>query len=157
MRVVRLTAVAHVIHYWTFISEALASISDKVREPWNEEFVKKTMINLVVIEDRCWTGITIDSMGVPLAFGVVQECTPEFDDKRYFVVRWFYHSPSKFPATIALMTAFEDWAKSHNISTYAVTTRRSAGEAIKCFQSAQFGFKKCFLTFEKQLLSTPTT
>lgn len=151
MRVIRLTSVAHVIHYWDFITEALTSISTKLAEPFDEDTVKKTMINLVVDRERSWSGITIDLMGVPLAFGVVQECTPEFDAHRYFVVRWFYHTPSKFDATILLMNAFEEWARAHYVDRYAVTTRRSAGEAIKCFQSKQFGFKKCFLTFEKEL------
>lgn len=151
MRVHRLTAVAHVFHYWDFISEALASISDAVREPWDKDFVQKTMVNLVVDQEHVWIGVTIDPLGVPLAFGVVQECTPEFDSVRYFVVRWFYHSPTKFEATLALRDAFETWAKAHGIKRYAVTTRRSAGRAIQCFQSSRYGFKKAFLTFEKDL------
>jgi hypothetical protein len=151
MQVMRLTSVAHVIHYWDFIAEALMSISEKMRDPFDEELVRKTMINLVVDLEHAWLGITIDNMGIPLAFGVVQECTPDFDEHRYFVVRWFYHTPCKFDATLTLMTAFETWAKEHKIERYAVTTKRSAGEAIKCFQSKQFGFRKCFLTFEKEL------
>ena len=151
MQVIRLTAVAHVIHYWGFISESLGAISSKMREPWNEEVAKKTMINLVIEHQHAWIGLTIDTMGTPLAFAALQECTPEFDTSRYFVVRWFYHTPSRFQATIPLMEAFETWGRINNIKTYAVTTRRSAGEAIKCFQSARYGFKKAFLTFEKDL------
>lgn len=151
MKVLRLTSVAHVIHYWDFLSASLASISDKVREPYNEEFVRKTLVNLVVEHEKAWVGITLDNMGMPLAFGCAQECTPLFSSERFFVVRWFYHSAGKFEATINLMQGFEEWAKSQGISNYAVTTRRSAGEAIKCFSSARYGFKKAFLTFEKQL------
>ena len=151
MKVIRLTAVAHVIHYWDFLASSLASISDKVREPFDEDFVRKTLVNLVVDHECSWVGITIDNMGIPLAFGCAQECTPKFSKDRFFVVRWFYHSAGKFEATVALMTAFEEWAKKHGIAYYAVTTRRSAGEAIKCFSSSRYGFKKAFLTFEKQL------
>jgi len=151
VKVIRLTAVAHVIHYWDFLAASLQSISDKVREPFDEDFVRKTLVNLVVDHDHAWVGITINNMGEPLAFGCAQECTPAFSKDRYFVVRWFYHSAGKFEATVALMTGFEQWAKDHDIKYYAVTTKRSAGEAIKCFSSARYGFKKAFLTFEKQL------
>ena len=151
MKIIRLTAVAHVIHYWDFLASSLLSISDKVREPFDEEFVRKTMVNLVVEHEHAWVGVAIDDMGVPLAFGCAQECTPLFSKDRFLVVRWFYHTPGKFEATITLMQAFEDWAKTTGISYYAVTTRRSAGEAIKCFSSARYGFKKAFLTFEKEL------
>jgi hypothetical protein len=151
VKVIRLTAVAHVIHYWDFLAASLQSISDKVREPFDEDFVRKTLVNLVVDHNHAWVGITINNMGEPLAFGCAQECTPAFSKDRYFVVRWFYHSAGKFEATVALMTGFEQWAKDRDIKYYAVTTKRSAGEAIKCFSSARYGFKKAFLTFEKQL------
>lgn len=151
MNVVRLTNSALVFHYWDFIAEAMGSISDKCREPFDRDFVLKTLINLVVDNNTSWVGITIDSMGVPLAFGCTQDCTPAYSKTRSFVVRWFYHTPGRFDATLTLMSAFEDWAKIHGISTYAVTTRRSAGEAIKCFTSSRYGFKKSFLTFEKEL------
>lgn len=151
MNVLRLTNNAYVFRYWDFLSESLRSISDKVREPFDEEFVRKTLVNLVVDHDHAWLGITLDSMGVPLAFGCTQECTPQFATERYFVVRWFYHTPGRFDATLALMEAFEQWCKSNNVHHYAVTTRRSAGEAIKCFSSSRYGFKKAFLTFEKEI------
>lgn len=151
MQVLRLTTTVYVFRYWDFLQESLSSISDKVREPFDKEFVQKTLINLVVDHEHAWLGIVMDPMGVPLAFGCAQECTPMFSTERYFVVRWFYHTPGKFEATLKLMSAFEDWAKENHISHYAVTTRRSAGEAIKCFSSARYGFKKAFLTFEKSL------
>ena len=150
MNIERLTKVVHVVHYWDFIFSALSSISDKVREDIEETLLKKTLINLVTDSDHSWIGIAFDG-GEPIAFGVVQECTPEFDPKRSFVVRWFYHAPSRFDATLALMTAFEKWAKENHIQRYAVTTRRSNGTAIRCFQSARYGFGKAFLTFEKEL------
>ena len=111
---------------------------------------KKTLISLVTDNEHAWLGMAFDN-GEPVAFGVLQECTPEFDTKRYFVVRWFYHTPSRFDATLALMESFETWAKLQGIQRYAVTTRRSNGKAIACFQSARYGFSKAFLTFEKEL------
>ena len=150
MNVERLNKVVHVIRFWPFISEALGSISDKVREEVDPITLQKTLINLVVDADHAWMGIAFDT-GTPIAFGVLQECTPEFDTKRYFVVRWFYHAPSRFDATIALMETFETWARGQKIERYAVTTRRSNGKAIACFQSARYGFGKAFLTFEKEL------
>lgn len=151
MRVERLLKVVHVIRFRTFILEALASIADKVKDDVNEEVTMKTLINLVVDHDRAWLGIVFDEMQDPVSFAVVQDCTPEFDSSRQFVVRWFYHAPSRFDATIELMTAFEGWAKIHGIKRYSVTTRRSNGTAIRCFQSARYGFGKAFLTFEKDL------
>jgi len=151
MNIERLTKVVHVVHFWEFILSSLMSISDKVREDMDEQVLQKTLISLVVNQDRSWIGIAFDN-GTPLAFGVVQECTPEFDPNRCFVVRWFYHTPSRFDATVALMNAFETWAKSQGIQRYAVTTRRSNGKAIACFQSTKYGFGKAFLTFEKELV-----
>lgn len=151
MNIQRLTKVVHVVHFWDFIFSSLKSISDKVREDVDEHVLQKTLISLVVNQERAWIGIAFDA-GDPLAFGVVQECTPEFDTNRCFVVRWFFHTPSRFDATVALMEAFESWARSQGIQRYAVTTRRSNGKAIACFQSAKYGFGKAFLTFEKELV-----
>jgi hypothetical protein len=151
MKVVRLTTTVYVVHYWDFLETALSTISEKSREPFEKDFVQKTLINLVVDHDHAWLGVVIDSVGNPLAFGCAQECTPQYSNDRYFVIRWFYHTPGRFDATVTLMTAFETWCKSNNIFRYAVTTRRSAGEAIKCFSSTRYGFKKAFLTFEKDL------
>jgi len=151
MKVLRLTTSVYVFHFWDFLSTSLKSISDKTRELYDDEFVRKTLVNLVVDHEHAWLGITLGPMGEPLAFACLQECTPMFSTERYFVVRWFYHTPGQFEATQALMQGFEEWAKANGISHYAVTTRRSAGEAIKCFQSSRYGFKKAFLTFEKQL------
>jgi len=151
MKVLRITAAVYVFHFWAYLSKSLTLISDKSREPFDEDFVRKTLIHLAVDHDHAWVGITLDNMGQPVSFCCVQECTPMFSVERYFVVRWFYHTPGQFDATLALMQGFEEWAKAQGISHYAVTTRRSAGEAIKCFQSSRYGFKKAFLTFEKQL------
>lgn len=151
MKVLRLTTSVYVIHFWDYLKSSLSSISDKTREPFDEEFTLKTLIHLVGDHEHAWLGLTLGPMGEPLGFACLQECTPMFSTERYFVVRWFYHTPGQFEATLCLMAGFEEWAKAHNISHYAVTTRRSAGEAIKCFQSARYGFKKAFLTFEKQL------
>jgi hypothetical protein len=146
----RLTKVVHIVRFWDFILGALQSIATKTREDIDETVLKKTLINLVVDQDKAWLGIAFDK-GEPIAFAVVQECTPEFETKRCMVVRWFYHCSSRFDATIALMDTFESWAKTQQITRYAVTTRRSNGEAIRCFQSARYGFGKAFLTFEKEL------
>lgn len=152
MTCLRLTSVAHIIHYWPYLAGALKSISDKSREEYDADFVQKTLIALAVEHDKAWLGLQLNSVGEPLSFGCAQDCTPAFSNKRYFVVRWFYHTPGEFGATVALMAGFEQWAVKHGIHTYAVTTRRSSGEAIKCFQSARYGFnKKAFLTFEKDL------
>ena len=150
MKVERLTKVVHIVRFWDFITEAWNTISDKVEAGLSLEVVRKTLISLVVEHDSAWIGVVFDG-SVPLAFGVVQECTPQFEPDRSFVVRWFYHSPQHFDASIALMTAFETWAKSQGIKRYAVTTRRSNGKAIRCFQSSKYGFGKAFLTFEKEL------
>lgn len=151
MKANRLLTVAHVIHFWGFISDSFRIISQKSREPFDEEKVKKTLFHLVTEHDHAWVGITLDEHGDPLAFAVAQECTPEFETHRYFVIRWFYHNPDYFHATNLLQTLFEQWLHDLGGATYAVTTRRSAGEAIRCFSSAKYGFKKAFLTYEKDI------
>jgi hypothetical protein len=151
MKTHRLTSVTHILHFWDFIEESLKTVSQASREPFDSEKVKKTLFMLVSEPDHAWVGLTMDDYNIPIAFAVSQECTPEFDSNRSFVVRWFYHTPSRFDATLALMGEFESWAKANSIKTYAVTTRRSAGRAIQCFSSAKYGFKKAFLTFEKDL------
>lgn len=150
MKIERLTKVVHVVRFWDFIHKALSSISDKAQENVDTVILQKTLISLVVDHEHAWIGIAFDDLE-PIAFGVVQECTPEFETKRSFLVRWFYHSPTRFDATIALMEGFEQWAHDNKISRYAITTRRSNGTAIRCFQSARYGFGKAFLTFEKEL------
>lgn len=152
MNVIRLTTVAQIIRYRDFINNSLASISDKTREPFDDIKTLKTLVNLVVDQQRAWIGVALDESLMPWAFAVLQECTPEFDDNRYFVVRWFYHHPGQHVATTSLMAAFEQWARDNNIFTYAVTTRRSAGEAIRCFAAPRYGFHRHFWTFEKTLI-----
>jgi hypothetical protein len=147
----RLTKVVEVIRLWDFFEEGFKSIATKSKQSVDLVIAKKTVLDLVVDTESAWIGVSYDSDRQPIAFAVAQECTPMFDRDRRFLVRWFYHSSDNFLATKTLMTAFETWAREKGIVSYAVTTKRDSGAAIRCFQSEKFGFAKSFLTFEKFL------
>lgn len=151
MKTYRITTIAVLLRNWDFFQEGFVTIRKFSNESLDDEAVFKTMMYLVKDPVSSWVGLTFDDDGVPLAFGVGQECTPRFDPVRRFVVRWFFHTPSQFAASVHLMNTFESWAREHGIASYAVTTRRDSGSAIRCFQSNKYGFKRSFLTFEKYL------
>jgi len=151
MKTIRLTTCAHVVHFWDFITKSIEKIAIKSNEPYDEALVRKTLINIVGDHKHAWIGVVTDDDNNPIGFGVAQECTPDFDTRRFFMVRWFYHTPGRFDATMLLMLFFETWAKSNGVCYYAISTKRSNGETIRCFSSHKYGFKKATLVFEKQI------
>ena len=149
--IIRLTTVANIIHFWDFIERGLRELEKKLDQPYDLEAVRKTLIHLVPDHQKTWIAIAVAHED-PVAFVVCQESTQLFEKQRTFVVQWFYHSPLSFPATFELMEGFEAWAKGQGVIAYGVTTCRSSGAAIRCFQSEKFGFHKSHITFEKKLV-----
>jgi hypothetical protein len=151
MKVLRLSRVVDVVRLWPFFTEGFNANGVRAREEVDLIFAQKTLYALVVDHISAWIAVSYDETGDPVAFAVLQECTPPFSTTRRFVVRWFFHSNDNFLATKTLMDAFETWAREQGIVSYAVTTKRDSGAAIRCFQSNKFGFVKSHVTFEKVL------
>lgn len=144
----RLQKVAHVVHFWEFISSALTGLADKGQVKIDLEAIRKTMHWMVIDHQMAWFSVVVDSRQNPVAFAVAYDATPPFEDEKTWAVKWFYHAPGSFDATIFLKKEFDLFAKSAGINRYLVTTSRLSGGAIRCFQSERFGFKKAYLTFE---------
>jgi hypothetical protein len=142
--------VAEVVHFWEYISKSLLALASKTRETPDLDQVKKSLVWMVVEHDTAWVGIAHDH-GEPVAFAAAQDCTPPFQEERQFVVRWFVHTPTYFKATLELEAEFLRWARLHGVRRYAITTKRDSGAAIRCLMSPKYGFKKGYLTFEKEV------
>ena len=150
IRLIRLKTVANVIHFWDFIAKSFNELATKHSEVVDLDAIQKTMHWLVRDHERAWFVVVLED-DEPVAFSVICDSTPPFETKRTWMVRWFYHTPGHFSATLFMKKDFESFAKSANISSYLVTTSRQSGGAIRCFQSERYGFKKAFLTFERTL------
>jgi hypothetical protein len=150
MTVFRLTNNAGIVKFWDFIALSLGELHTKSHQPVDLEAVKKTLVWTVPDTERTWCAVVIED-NEPIAFAVAHDTTPPFDPHRTFQVRWFYHKTGKFSATYALMADFEHWASQNGIAEYAVTTARTSGAAIKCFQSSRLGFRRAYTTYIKTL------
>lgn len=150
-RVIRLLSVANVFAFRKFIKESLDELAEKYGLSPDFDATEKTMHWMVQDHDRVWFAVVIDMNNTPVAFALAHDATPPFEDRSIWAVRWFYHAPGAFDATLFLKKEFETFAKALNIGSYLVTTNRLSGGAIRCFQQEKFGFKKAFLTFEKKL------
>lgn len=150
-KVLRLLNVAHVLAFRKFLFECFSELYQKYGISPDFDATEKTMHWMVLDHERVWFGVVVDSLNNPVAFSLVHDATPPFESRKIWAVRWYYHAPGSFEATIILKNEFEQFARSLNIESYLVTTNRLSGGAIRCFQQEKFGFKKAFLTFEKKL------
>ena len=151
MTVFRLTNNAGIVKFWDFIVQSLHELHVKAHQEVDLEAVKKTLIWTIEDTDKTWCAIVLDDTGEPCAFAAACDSTPPFESHRTFQVRWFYHAKGRFNATFALMADFEHWASKNGVTEYAVTTSRTTGAAIRCFQSSKFGFRRAYTTYVKSL------
>lgn len=149
MHVERITSGDQVIKYWDLFREGLRVITKLACERVTDDEYCKLLINLASRGDEAWLGIA--HQGGPLSYGVAVDSTPPHCARRTFTVSSFYAVPGRPDATVCLMNAFEDWARTHNVESYIVTTRRNTGAAIKCFRSSRYGFRQAYIAFEKHL------
>lgn len=146
----RLTTALSVVDHWPFFMEGLETVGSKCKETVDSEIIFKIFCTLATNQTSGWVGIVFVD-GKPQGFGVMQETTPLFSPERIFAARMFWHKTGNQEASVCLMNAFEHWARANNIKRYIITTRRDSGAAIRCFQSNKFGFKKGYVTYEKEL------
>lgn len=146
----QLTRVVEVIRLWPFFVNGFKAIAKYTDRPANIDNVRKVLFWLVREPEHAWIGVTFEN-NIPICFAVLEDMTPQFDPVRKFEVRYFYHQPDRFDATLVLMKEFESWAKKQGVHKYVITTSRDSGAAIRCFQSARYGFKRKQILFEKVL------
>lgn len=147
--VIRITTALEVVKYWDLISRGIQAVNEKHKGNINLEAAFTYYLWLAINHDHAWIGIGLVN-DIPENFAILQRAGTDTDAKTFQVVM-FWHKPGHPQQTQALMTAFEAWAKSQGIRRYTVSTQRDTGAAIRCFQSSKFGFKKRFITFEKEL------
>ena len=151
MKALRLSKASHVVKLWPFFETALNTLNAKQkRNKFDLTIVRKQML-WQVTDPTVWFSVSFDDDREPVAFALAQESTAPFSTERTYIGRWFYHTPSHFQALVRLQHEFEAWAKEENIRKYAVTTDSSSGSAIRCFQSKKYGFRRSFITLEKEI------
>ena len=149
MNVIRLTRVVDIIRHWDFFVEGFEGITRKAREEFDLDQMQKTLFYLAKIHDNAFVGIAFEDK-TPVGFIIMEEATPLFAPTRSCIARAVYHRPGA-SAIAPMMEAFEAWAKSHGFKHYVITTRRHSGSAVRFFQSPKFGFKRGYITFEKEI------
>lgn len=149
MTVYRLTRIADIIRYWSFFREGLEATSKYLRYDQPIDSLRKMVFSLVTREDA-WVGIVLVE-GTPVGFGMAHNCTPLFSPHKEYEVSLFYHQPGNDEPTQLLQDSFEQWCKENSVVRYYATTRRDSGAAIRCFQSAKYGFKRAYTVFVKTL------
>jgi len=148
----RLTTALEVVNHWDYINTAILDLKLRYKEPLNAEQMFATLCWLATTPLKGWIGVAY-SDEKPSAFVALQELITH-DNRKTFQVLLYWHSkdiPNSSKQTLPLMTEFETWALSQGIKKYQVSTRRDSGAAIRCFQSAEYGFKRAFTTYEKTL------
>lgn len=152
MNVIRITTPEAVLAHWDLFREGLETIRKATDEQITESEYCRLLTNLAARTDDAWIGVVVS--GGPICYAVAQDSTPPHRAQRTFTVSSFYHRSGESYATQIMMFDFEEWARRNGVTSYIVTTRRDSGSAIKCFQSARYGFRKGFIAFEKQLAHT---
>lgn len=146
----RITSSLEIVKHWDFFQEGLEVIAKKGKEQLDAEMMFKVLCVLATEPAYGWIGIaTVD--GVPQGFAAFQDATPLFARERSFINRVFWHKSGNHEVSVTLLNYFISWAKENNVKRVIVTTRRDSGAAIRCFQSDKYGFKKGYMTFEKEL------
>lgn len=149
MNVLRITSPDQIVKNWDVFREGLRVITKLTCERVTDDEYCKMLVNLAARHDDAWIGIVFQ--GGPLSYGVAVESTPPHCARRTFTIVSFYAMPGRPEATEALMREFETFAKAEGIHSYIVTTSRSTGAAVKCFNSARYGFTPSYRAFEKIL------
>lgn len=149
MKIVRLTTAIDVLQHWDFFVEGFESITAKTREVFDLEQMQKTLCYHARLHSNSWIAIAVDEID-PLGYIVMEEATPLFAPFRSCIARAVYHRPG-VRVLEPMMEAFETWAKEQGFKHYVITTRRHSGAAIRFFQSEKFGFRKGYITFEKEI------
>jgi hypothetical protein len=149
VKIVRLTSAIEVLQHWDFFIEGFESVTRKTHEVFDLEQMQKTLCYHARLHHHSWIAIAVDEID-PLGFIVMEEATPLFAPFRSCIARVVYHRPGA-EVLEPMMHAFEKWAKEIGFKHYVITTRRHSGAAIRFFQSPKFGFRKGYITFEKEI------
>lgn len=151
MNVIRLTDPRDVLKYWDVFRAGLSEIKRLSGESMSENDYCKLLVNLSARGDDAWIGIVMQ--GGPMSYAVAIDSTMPHSSTKTFTCISFYAMPGQPDATAFLQREFEKWAKTIDVTSYIVTTRRQSGGAFKCFwsRSNRYGFKRGFYAFEKHL------
>lgn len=149
MNIVRLKRVVDIVRHWAFFVEGFEGITRKAKEDFDIDQMQKTLFYLSKLHENAFVGVCYDN-SIPVGFIIMEEATPLFASFRSCIARAVYHRPGAAAIT-PMMEAFEVWAKEQGFKHYVITTRRHSGSAVRFFQSPKFGFKRGYITFEKQI------
>lgn len=146
----RITSSLEIVKHWDFFNEGLVVIAKKGGETLDAEMMFKVLCLLASEPYYGFVSVALVD-GIPQGFAAFQDTTPIFARDRSFINRVFWHKSGNHEVSVALLNFFTTWAKEQGVKRVIVTTRRDSGAAIRCFQSDKYGFKKGYITFEKEL------
>lgn len=147
LRCHRITSALEVIKCWPALQAGLQVATKGKTDNIN---LFKALCVLATDESKGFVALVLNDKRME-GFCAMEDVTPLFATSHTFLCRAFYHQSGNAASTQFLMHFFESWARGRNISSYSVTTERQSGAAIRCFKSEQYGFKRSYVTFVKQL------
>lgn len=151
MTVFRLNNIAGLIKYWDFFRKGIEETSRFLRYDIPMDTYRQ-MMQHVIRQPNAWVGICLDDeSGDPLGFGIAHECTPLFSSQLQYEASIVYSEGNNQQVFTTIQQSFEDFCRAHGVKCYFATTRRDSGATIRCFQSPQYGFKRAYTVFKKDL------
>lgn len=151
MKVLQIQNVTDLVTNWPFFAAGFRETEVTAREPVDDEALFKVMTSVIADPQKGWVGVVEDAVRERQGFAILEDRTLPYSQVRSFSVRFVYHRPGRHDASTALMRAFETWARRNGVKHYSLTTKRSSGAAIRCFESSRYGFRKSHIVFEKTL------
>lgn len=147
MHIRQLTSPVDVVDLWPFFEHGLSIVAARSNEPFDTTVMLKTLLQLCDSPVGYVSVAFVDN--APKGFAIFQDATPQFVPERSFIARAIFSENGSQGTVVALLKAFEGWARNLGITRYIVSTRRHSGAAIRHFQSPKYGFTKGAITFEK--------
>lgn len=149
MTIQQLVRPTHVIAYWEFISSGLQYLTERAYGTYDLEEQLKYLTWLV--SNGGYICIVLEDDGTPIGFGVAESQYNLFSTGRTFEVKAVYYINKNQLIAQAMLGAFEQFCKKNGVNRLVITTKRNTGSTIRCFRHAEYGFKKPYLTFEKEI------
>ena len=149
MTTLRLTRCVDIVRRWPFFVEGFKFVG-RYRKYALSITSFRHMLQNMVTTPNAWVGVASDDDG-PQAFWCAQEITPRYSTEREFEIFLRYNNYHRLDAALEVQQAFETWCREEDVQRYFITTRRDDASGPRRFPAQQYGLKKAYTVFKKEL------
>lgn len=146
----RLIKCVDIVRLWPFFVQGFAFVGRYRKYSLNITSYGQ-MLRKMVKTQNAWVAVTEDEDGTPLAFWCAQEITPTYAEEREFEVFLRFHLHHHLEATHHLKDLFEKFCKEESVKRYFISTRRDDSVGPRRSLAFEYGMKKAYTVFKKEL------